>query len=620
MKWLNKIRTQPWPLAIAAGTLIVIIALAGMVGLAKNLRVKEITDDAFVHAEELENSGSDLEVAILDLRYYHRNLADPGASKSDLTSFETGYRQLHQQIDEIQKLGVEDRNAPQPDQLHQQARTYYEGFRQAVDRRDEDPEAFQRASERGLGALTEMRNAANALDKSGERNAASALKTLKQAEDVERLVLFGAASGLVLALSALAFTAFRMVRMVGELRSLYASQQATAEALEQASRAKTAFLADVSHELRTPLTMLRGNAELGLETDDQRSHPELLREIVAESERMGRMIDDLLFLARSDSESPLKLEPVDADSFLGELARRAEFLARERGATFKAELTGDGQLRLDPSRIEQVVLILVDNAAKYGPKGGRVTLSATTASGELVVSVRDEGPGIPKADLPHIFDRFYRIHKARGRKQGGTGLGLSIAKAIAKAHGGDVEAKSEPGEGTTMTLHVPLLAVREVPDHPVPDQPPLAEDRPARATAPPARTPEDEPHKVDGHRVLVVEDDERISDLLRRALNFEGIGVDIVEDGDSGREAWESGDFDLVLLDVMISGTDGLSLCAERRAAGDETPVILLTARDDEDLRQRAEAVGATDYVGKPFSYADLISRVRTLLPGVEVR
>ncbi len=121
-------------------------------------------------------------------------------------------------------------------------------------------------------------------------------------------------------------------------------------------------------------------------------------------------------------------------------------------------------------------------------------------------------------------------------------------------------------------------------------------------------------------RVLIVEDDPKLASLLRRALSLKGAEATVAEDGLLGRDLWATGGFDLVLLDVMIPGIDGISLCAERRAAGDQTPVMLLTARDEEDTQNRGMAAGATDYITKPFSFADLISRVRLLLPGLEAR
>ena len=171
------------------------------------------------------------------------------------------------------------------------------------------------------------------------------------------------------------------------------------------------------------------------------------------------MVEDLLFLARSDSATvPLDLETVSVEALLAQLAGRAGVLARERGATLEISLEGTGVVEVDAQRIEQAVLILVDNAAKYGQAGGEIILSSSLRSGELRISVEDHGPGIPEEELPRIFERFYRLDKARSRRLGGAGLGLPIAKTTVEVHGGHVEAVSRIGEGTKMTLCLPLLA------------------------------------------------------------------------------------------------------------------------------------------------------------------
>jgi two-component system sensor histidine kinase VicK len=248
------------------------------------------------------------------------------------------------------------------------------------------------------------------------------------------------------------------VRVVNELRRLYAEQREATEKVEAASRAKTEFIADVSHELRTPLTVLRGNAQVGLTLGGDDEHAKFYGEIVEESRRMSRMVEDLLFLARSDSATlPLDLEATSVETLLAELGGRAEVLARERGATLESSLEGGGLVEVDAQRIEQAVLSLVDNAAKYGPSGGKITLTSSTCSGELRIGVEDRGPGIPEEELPRIFERFYRLDKARSRRLGGAGLGLPIAKTIVEAHGGRVEALSRLGEGTRMSLCLPLL-------------------------------------------------------------------------------------------------------------------------------------------------------------------
>ena len=227
------------------------------------------------------------------------------------------------------------------------------------------------------------------------------------------------------------------------------------EALAEAARARAEFLAEVSHELRTPLTVIRGNAEVGLELDRDCEHEVVLREIVRESSTMSRMVEDLLFLARSESPaSPFRMEPVEAKVLLADLERRAGALAAEHDATLDTTLLATGLVRVDPVRVEQAILALVDNAVKYGPEGQCVTLRSACPDGELHVDVGDRGPGIPETELPHVFERFYRLD---GVEEPGSGLGLSIAQTIAEAHGGRIEAESQLGEGTSMSFILPLL-------------------------------------------------------------------------------------------------------------------------------------------------------------------
>ena len=457
MSWLKKIREQPWRISTAAvGGLLVASILAGLVGFLENERVKQVTDQAFSYDIELEDEADDLRVAVLDVRHYHRNIAFTGPSRRSIADFESAYARLEEEIDELEVLGIRASGDLQPEDIRQMAEDYYAGFRPAVESYEEDPEAFVRASDRGLVQIDEMGRVREELDEMGEERAEAALVSIDRATTTARLVLLAVIGGLVVGGAVLAYS---VVRVVGELRRLYAEQQAASKRLAEVSQAKTDFIADVSHELRTPLTVLRGNAEVGLILGPDGDHAAVLGEIVEESGRMTRMVEDLLFLARSDSATvPLNLERVPAASFLAEVAGRAEVLARERGAKLEAELSGEGELEIDRGRVEQAVLILVDNAAKYGPPKGRVTLTSAPASGELCVTVADRGSGIPEADLPYIFERFYRVDKTRARKQGGTGLGLPIARTIVEAHGGRIKAESRAGEGTRMSIYLPLTA------------------------------------------------------------------------------------------------------------------------------------------------------------------
>jgi two-component system, OmpR family, sensor histidine kinase VicK len=460
MSWFGGIREQPWRITIVAvGGLLVAILIAGIVGFLLNRNVEQVTNEALRYDVQLEDEGDDLRTAVLDLRHYHRNIYFGGPSRTQVANFENAYARLEDEMSELEDIGVRDPDAPQPDEIRRMAEEYYADFRPAIRLYGPGPEpsaAFEEASDQGLVRIDEMAQSGEELDDLGDQLSDNSIGEIERATTTARVVLLAAIFGLLLVGVGLAYAT---VRVVNELRRLYTGQQEATQKLTEANQAKSDFIADVSHELRTPLTVLRGNAQVGLALGSNSDRAQLFEEIVVESKRMSRMVEDLLFLARSDSASvPLEFETVAVAPFLAELAGRAEVLAREHGAELEMKLEGGGFVEIDRQRIEQAVLILVDNAAKYGPPGDTLTLASSNHSGELYISVEDRGPGIPREELHRVFERFYRLDKARSRQLGGTGLGLPIARTIVEAHGGHIEAVSHPGEGTKMTLCLPLLS------------------------------------------------------------------------------------------------------------------------------------------------------------------
>jgi signal transduction histidine kinase len=234
--------------------------------------------------------------------------------------------------------------------------------------------------------------------------------------------------------------------------------------LRQADQAKTAFISDVSHELRTPLTVIKGTIETLQDgaLDDLAGRGSLLASMSRETERLITLVNDLLVLTRADAGAlNLQLRLVD----LGELARsRCEHLERaasQRQVRLRtvADLqpAGQGAYRVlaDADRIAQVLDNLLDNAIRYSPPGGEVTVSLSREDDQVACSVADAGPGIPVKHLPFIFERFYRVDLARGRGEGGSGLGLAIVRGLVLAHGGRTAASSVEGQGTTVTFWLP---------------------------------------------------------------------------------------------------------------------------------------------------------------------
>lgn len=226
--------------------------------------------------------------------------------------------------------------------------------------------------------------------------------------------------------------------------------------LEEAYQAQKRFVADASHELRAPLTAIQGNLELLKRHPDKppAEQSEAVSEANREAERLAHLVADLLALARADAGVSLRRQRVELDRVLLDSFSAAKHLASgqsiEIGALEPVLVEGD------PDRLQELFLILLDNALRYTPADGRITLELRRKERAAEVTVRDTGVGIAPEDLPRVFERFYRADPARARDPGGTGLGLSIARWISEQHGGEIELKSEPGRGTTATVRLPL--------------------------------------------------------------------------------------------------------------------------------------------------------------------
>jgi len=229
--------------------------------------------------------------------------------------------------------------------------------------------------------------------------------------------------------------------------------------LKQLERQREEFVANVSHELRTPLSLIKGYVETLL--DGARDNPEVaerfLKIIERNTDRLDFLIQDLLTISALESgRMKLELQPVNFHSLVEKVFTHLHAKAENKNVELLNELPGI-TTQVDANRLDQVLTNLVDNAIKYGHANGRVVVGGKPlADGKLELFVRDDGPGIPPESLPRVFERFYRVDKARSRDQGGTGLGLAIVKHIVQAHGGEVWAESEIGKGTTFFFTVPL--------------------------------------------------------------------------------------------------------------------------------------------------------------------
>lgn len=226
--------------------------------------------------------------------------------------------------------------------------------------------------------------------------------------------------------------------------------------LDESFQRQRRFTADASHELRTPLAVIRGEVDVSLER--QRSpaeYRETLASVGAEAERMTRLVSNLLLLSRSDAaEMLLDLDQVDVADLLRVLVEQMQAHAEAAGVTLQLDLPDQLIVQADADRLLQLFVNLLENAFVYAP-GSPVMVRGRQTKTTVEITVADSGPGIHPEHLPHIFERFYRVDKARSRSSGGNGLGLAIAREIARAHGGDITVKSTPGKGTTFMVHLP---------------------------------------------------------------------------------------------------------------------------------------------------------------------
>lgn len=242
-----------------------------------------------------------------------------------------------------------------------------------------------------------------------------------------------------------------------DLRGLAEAFSAVLARLEQNVRRQRQFLADASHELRGPLMVIRGNLDLlqmDLPPEERRA---AAHEAAEEAERMARLIADLLFLAEEDAHDRLQSQPVAIDEVVAEVWQRA--LTVDADAHAVALACNEPAIVLgDRDRLTQMLWNLIENALHYTDPGGRISICSQVSSATVQLTVIDTGIGIPAEHIPRLFERFYRVDRARSREQSSTGLGLPIVKQVAEAHGGTVHVESRLGSGSTFVVVLPLAS------------------------------------------------------------------------------------------------------------------------------------------------------------------
>ncbi len=381
--------------------------------------------------------------------------------------------------------------------------------------------------------------------------------------------------------------------LVGALLSRRRQYQVRALLLEreEANRRKDEFLAMLSHELRNPLASVANAAALLKETVDPENRVWAAGVIERQSRQLAHLINDLLDVSRvTTGKIRLRKEVCDVAILLDRACETVRPLVDERSHRLTCNYQRDTfWLKADPVRVEQIVLNLLTNAAKYTPAGGRIDLSVARDGGELVITVQDNGMGIAPDRLPEIFNLFAQGERSMARSEGGLGIGLTVVRKLAELHGGKIEAQSDGHDhGSTFTVRLPAC------------------DRPAPLPPPPAKV--ERPGTL---RVLIVDDNMDTAQTLGMLLTRAGHHVTLAYEGKQAIEEAHAKLPQAVVLDIGLPGMDGFEVA--RRLRGEslfsETLLIAVTGYGQESDRRQARDAGFNHHLTKPVDL-DLLKKL----------
>ena len=415
--------------------------------------------------------------------------------------------------------------------------------------------------------------------------------------------------------------------------------------LLELDQVKSRFFANISHELRTPLTLLLAPLQTLIQERGstlQSEMQKLLLIMQSNGMRLLKLINDLLDLVRLESgKMEVKREPVAMEPFLLGLANAVMKTAEDRGV--RLEVTSDpavGIVLTDSDKLERILLNLLFNALKFTPAGGNVEVKARVESGALVLEVSDTGPGISEEQLPFIFDRFWQADTSSQRKYRGVGIGLALVKELVEIQDGKVTVASTIGQGTAFTIRLPyqewdrqashiLEAVGSFAKTAAPLVPPetngsgdawlrnldrQAEFYPSMTSLRETIRPVETSVHRGQPRVLIADDE---PDMLKYLKSQLSVNFQVIEAVDGQQAVEKANQFlpDVIVCDMMMPEKNGLEVCRElrERISTRSIPILLLTARADEETKLTALSAGANDFITKPFSMTELSVRLKNL-------
>ncbi|OJH38086.1 ATP-binding protein [Cystobacter ferrugineus] len=439
--------------------------------------------------------------------------------------------------------------------------------------------------------------------------------------------------------SFLELTAGQIAVAVASARA-YEEERRRTEALLELDRAKTAFFSNVSHEFRTPLTLMLGPLKDARASPEQALRGESLEVVIRNSERLLRLVNNLLDFSRIEAgRAEAHFQPTALDAFTAELVSGFQSATERAGLRLVVDCPPLSEpVYVDRALWEMIVLNLVSNAFKFTFEGG-ITVRLREEERHVVLEVEDTGTGIPEHELPHVFERFHRVRGARSRSIEGSGIGLALVRELIKLHEGTISVESQVDRGTRFTVCIPRGSAHVPKDRLQEESRPESIETEARLHVQEAHRwlPEDTeeeplpvseappsppgPRERPSGRVLIVDDNADMRDYLRRILvpHFE---VQRAVDGHTALEAAREQRPDLIVSDVMMPGLDGLGLLQRLREDPDlrTIPVLLLSAQAGPEAAVSGLDAGADDYLVKPFSARELIARVRSNLELARMR
>jgi signal transduction histidine kinase len=486
-----------------------------------------------------------------------------------------------------------------------------------AERQTGDPATVARGMQNGEGKvlMDEMRQRAAVIDR---REAEEVTRVLARAQKAQRWTVLwttGSAAIVSAALVALYFLTRRTLLELEAARQvanrLLAAERAAHSEAAQANRLKDEFLALVSHELRTPLNAMLGWTSLLKEgAEDEKELREGLETIDRNARAQARLVDDLLDVSRIIAgKVRLEITEVNLRAVTASVIDALRPAAEARGVKVQLHATSEpADVLGDADRLQQVVWNLLSNAIKFTPRGGRVSLALEHFDSRVVLAVADTGPGIAAEFLPHIFKRFSQGDPSTTRGHGGLGLGLAITRHLVELHGGRISAESAgEGQGATFRVEIPVVAVKELKKQ-------LA-DRLGRAEELRTEAPGGADIRLDGRRVLAVDDQPDTLAVVNRVLTRAGAEVRTAGSATEGLSilgAWRP---DLLISDVGMPGQDGYSFIrAVRAGGGKRLPALALTAFAREADRKTAIDAGFDEHLAKPVDAGALLHKVAEAL------